>query len=102
MDGIGMTNAPFVIGLTTDGGKFLRLAAVEFDEGSSDGIARDKAGRVGDILEQATAHDLKALLGIGRSPGRLDAPKDTLESFGGFATAFAACFGIGSRNGCHQ
>ncbi len=74
------------------------MAAVHLHKGAGHGIPRDKEGGIGDVLEESPPHNLKALFGIGRSPGGFYATKDVFESHSCFAPAFAARLGIGGGN----
>src|SRR5258708_7017406 len=68
MDGVRCLDASVVIGLACVGGKLLRLTAVEVHKGAGYRITGDKQVGLGNGLEESPGYDLKAFLGVGRTP----------------------------------
>src|SRR5229473_4695408 len=99
MNGICRLDAPFIIRLTCVGGKLLRLTAVEVHKGPGYRVAGDKQVGLGNGLEESPAYDLKALFRVGRTPGRLDAAKDILQTYRRFTSTLAASLSVRGGNG---
>src|SRR5260221_12535990 len=99
MDGVRCLDASFVIGLACVGGKLLRLTAVEVHKGPGYRITGDKQVGLGNGLEESPAYDLKAFLGVGRTPGRLDAAKDILQTYRRLPPPLPASLCIRGGNG---
>ncbi len=73
VDRVGVAQALLVLGLVGLGRELLLLGPVQLVERAGDAVAGDELLARHDRLEQPPAHDLEALLGAGRPPGRLDA-----------------------------
>ena len=90
VDGIGGAHALLVVGVAALGRELLLLAAVEVGKRPRHHVAVLELGGVAQRLEQAPAHDLKALLGRGRAPRRLDAAHHVAQAVERLAAALAA------------
>jgi len=77
MDGIAVFEPSLVIGISAVSGKLAPVLAIEVGKGPADGIPRCI---IGHRLEEPTAHDGEALLGVGWLPYGLDAPKGIADA----------------------
>ena len=89
MDGIGILDALFVVGLAALGGKLLLLRAVQVGEPARHHIAGRELRGIDKGLKQTPPHDPEALLGTGRPPGSLDATNHVAQPLQGVAAALA-------------
>ena len=110
---VGGLDALLVIAAAALGREFLLLAAIEIGEGAGYHVAVLELRRVRERLEQPAAHDLEALFGARRAPGRFDAADHVAQTVQRFAAALAADFdivgagmrrsgGVGGRQADHQ
>ena len=68
VDGVGLADAPFVVGLAAFGGELVVLRPIHAHIGAGHSVPRRKGLRGGHGFKEPAAHDFKAFVRAGRSP----------------------------------
>src|SRR5262249_28314855 len=97
-DGVGGAHAALVVGLAALERELAGLLAIEITEGFDDGVTLTSLVRA-QVLEQAAAHDLEALLGRRGAPVLFHAAEDVLELGQRETTTLAADFDVRRGDG---
>ena len=90
MDGIRRLDAFFVIAVAALGRELRLIGPVEIRECARHHVAVLELRCIGHRLEQAPPHNLEALLGTGRPPGRFHPANDVAQPLKRLASALAA------------